>query len=226
MATYPQVNATTFANMMKGAFDANPSPQTALLINGALLDLIKRIRAQAQLVAAPNSVRLAAGRLQERIEGGRDTLINVITYAYEDPATRQKEFQESVAQLFTGYPYGSSIEDEAGTYSTEKLRGDAFEVATLWNQVGAIDNPLNAQFFENGIANAMASAMVQAVVAVGEQIGQSEALSEAAASWNQWTTKMAAATDELIKKALSPWLWAVAGAAAFWLWANRDKVKE
>jgi hypothetical protein len=221
------VNATTFSEILRKTWDSNPTPQTALLINRSLEDMAKRIKAQAQAVAAPAALTRTAIRLLERIQGGGDDILRVIQadWSEDPPGSREKLYKQTIAQLFSGYPHGAEIEDEFGIYSTAKIKGDAFEVATLWNQVGAIDNPLQQEFFSNGIANFLAKSMVSAVVTVGNAIGSSDTLDAAVQNWNVWTQKVKDSADEMIAKAMSPWLWFAIGAGAmgaFWLWTRKE----
>ncbi len=214
--THPQINAVKFRDTFKQAFKANPTPQTALLITKMLQEMASGLNSQAELISAPANVRVAIYRLRERLTGLEDDIDRIQTGAI---AAIGKSYQEAMAEvevnLFSGYAHGSApIEDDWGSYDPGKLRGDVWETATLYNQVGAIDNPMNTTYFGDGFAAWIGKAMTQAIVATSQAMGDSDALNDAVDKWQDFKTYVSTQTDQLAKKA-SGWMWvAVALAAA------------
>lgn len=222
---HPQINAVTFRNTFWKAFKANPTAHTLLLINNALLEMATSLDAQADLVGAPNSVRINGTRIRDRLTGNADDIRNIIDGDMVALGISQEEaMAKAEAALFSGYPHGTAyIEDEMGSYDPTRLRGEAWEVATFYNQVGAIDNPLQATYFGEGFSGWIAKGMTQAIVKTSQVMAQTPALTDAVQKWDTFKTYVSTQTEALTKKA-SGWMWvAVAVAAA---WAYREFSKE
>jgi len=65
----PQINAITFRNTLRQAYDANPTPSTAMLIAQTLLSMADSLDAQAPQIGAPYAVQLNGTRLRDRLRG-------------------------------------------------------------------------------------------------------------------------------------------------------------
>lgn len=216
---HPQIDAVKFRDTFRQAFKANPTPQTALLITNMLLEMATKLDQQADLVLAPASVRVAGTRLRERLGGLADNINNIITGGIDQLGiSYQQAMAEVETDLFSGYSGGSAaIEDEAGSYDPGKLRGEAWETATFYNQVGAIDNPLNSTYFGDGVSGTIGEAMTVAIVKTSQAMGQSEDLNKAVNKWQDFKIYVSTQTDDLTKKA-SGWMWAAGLIAAAWVY--------
>lgn len=216
---HPQINAVKFRDTFRQAFKANPTPQTALLITNMLLEMATKLDQQAELVLAPPSVRVEGTRLRERLGGLINNIRNIISGGIDQIGiSYQQAMAEVEADLFSGYSGGSAmIEDEMGSYDPSKLRGEAWETATFYNQVGAIDNPLNSAYFGGGVAGTIAEGMTVAIVKTSQAMGESEELNKAVNKWQEFKTYVSTQTDDLTKKA-SGWMWAAGLLAAAWVY--------
>jgi len=221
---HPQIDAIKFRDTFRKMFDANPTAYTTLLILGMLKNMADSLDAQADLVGAPYSVRLAGTRLRDRIGGlissAKIWRTGLSQWAEVNDVPPQQYFRTG---LFVAFPDPGEWEDEAGFDDTSKYRGEVWETATFYNQVGAIDNPLNTTYFGDGIQGWIAENMTKAIVTMSQGMGESDALNDAVQKWEGFKTYVTTQTAELTKKAMSPWLWFALGAAAFWWWVNRDE---
>jgi len=216
---HPQINAVTFRNTLRQAYDANPTPSTAMLIAQTLLSMADSLDAQATQIGAPYAVQLNGTRLRDRLRGLVTDVENWKLGAWNNdipPVDYVRTY------LFSGYPNPGAWEDEAGTMDTSKLRGEAWETATFYNQVGAIDNPLNTTYFGDGIKGWVAKNMTSAVVATAQIFEQSETLTDAVNKWDDFKGYVATQTDRLTKKA-SGWMWLALALGGAWLWKDMSQ---
>ena len=221
---HPQINAIKFRDTFRAMYDANPTAYTTLLIASMLKNMAVSLDKQADQVGAPYSVRLAGTRLRDRIEniisGAKIWRQGLSAWAEIYDVDPRQYFRTA---LFVAYPDPGQWEDEAGYDDTSKYRGEVWETATFYNQVGAIDNPLNTTYFGDGIQGWIAENMTKAIVTMAEGMGQSDAMNDAIQKWEGFKQYVSTQTEEFTKKAMSPWLWFALGAAAFWWWVNREE---
>jgi hypothetical protein len=215
----PQINAITFRNTLRQAYDANPTPSTAMLIAQTLLSMADSLDAQATQIGAPYAVQLNGTRLRDRLRGLVTDIENWKLGGWNNdipPVDYVRTY------LFSGYPNPGVWEDEAGVLDTGRLRGEAWETATFYNQVGAIDNPLNTTYFGDGIKGWIAKNMTKAVVATAQIFEQSETLTDAVNKWEDFKGYVATQTEQLTKKATG-WMWLALAIGGAWLWRESTR---
>jgi len=220
---HPQINAIKFRDTFRAMWDANPTAYTTLLILRMLESMADSLDSQADQVGAPYSVRLAGTRLRDRIKGHIDSAeiwrTGLSQWAEVQDVPPVEYFRTA---LFVAFPDPGKWEDEVGVDDTSKYRGEVWETATFYNQVGAIDNPLNTTYFGEGIKGWIAENMTTAIVTLSQAMGQSPGLNDAVQKWEGFKEYVATQTTELTKKAMSPWLWALLGAGALYLLTRED----
>jgi len=95
-------------------------------------------------------------------------------------------------------------------------------MGTFYNQVGAIDNPLNTTYFGDGIKGWIAKSMTRAVVATAQIFEQSETLTDAVNKWDDFKAYVSTQTEQLTKKATG-WMWLALGIGVAWLWRESTR---
>ena len=103
--------------------------------------------------------------------------------------------------------------------------GEAWEVATFYNQVAAVGHPLQDAYFGEGIQGWLQKATAQVVVSLANQIGESPALNEAVEKWDSFKSYMATQTEQLTKKA-TWWIWAGIFLAGGWAWSELQRGRQ
>jgi len=218
----PQINPAAFRDGFRSAWDANPTPYTALLILGTLKIMATSLDEQATKVLAPLSVQIAGTRLKDRISGLIDDAQRWRIGQWNEDVPPKEYFTTAI---FYRYPNPGVWEDDYGPDNTSKYRGEAWEVATFYNQVAAVGHPLQDAYFGEGIQGWLQKATAQVVVSLANQIGESLELNEAVEKWDSFKSYMATQTEQLTKKA-TWWIWAGIFLAGGWAWSELQRGRQ